>query len=126
MLHSRALGLTEDEDYEGWTDDVVVRDTINMQLYWLVPSGTDLGAGPLSEVRMRVDGYSWSTGPWGRAVFVGNNGDEIVTMTIKCEDPEGHALIYLVEDTNDDTNYNPEPGGPDQILDFLYVHGLED
>jgi hypothetical protein len=114
------------DHYEGWASNLQVTGMGADEYYWLVPAAANLGAGPLSELRISVDGGDFTTGPWGIAeIHTTQAGDLSYTVTVKCADTEGHALITLFEDSNNNLEFDPvSEGGGDYSADAVYVHGL--
>jgi hypothetical protein len=115
--------------WQGSTDDVEVQYTLLGVYYLLKASPANLTGGPLSEVRMSVDGGAWTDGFDDYASFVGNGSTITTLMTAKCTDSgppgeaEGWAKIELFVDTDKDGILDEGESTP---VSAMHIHGTSD
>ena len=120
------LAWSVNNQWEGVTYAVKVKESASGQCYILKASPANLTGGPLSDVRMSVAGGDWTDGFNDYAFFTGTGEDMSTVMTAKCDDDgppgeaEGWALIELYLDT--------APVGTldagDECIDAMHIHGI--
>jgi hypothetical protein len=112
------------EKWQGSTTQTDVENTEQNVVYFLKASPANLTGGPLSEVRM-ADDDEWTDGFDDYLTFGGNGGTVEITITAKCDDPEGDeaegwAKIELFVDTDSSQTLN----SGDQLISASHIHGV--